>query len=389
MGVVIMMIKRLKVKNWRNFRELDVPLRERQFIVGANASGKSNLLDIFRFLRDIVKAEGGGLQKAVKDRGGVSKIRSLAARQDPEIAIEIYLADNAESPESWRYAIGIRQEPRGYRQPFLTYERVWKGDQQILNRPDAADKGDPQRLTQTFLEQINVNANFRDIVYFLQDITYLHLVPQLLRFADSIQGRVVEDDPFGQGFLERIATASERTRRSRLQKIEQALKIAVPQLKQLEFIRDEITGRPHLQALYSHWRPNAGLQREDQFSDGTLRLLGLLWSLLESDSVLLLEEPELSLNAGIVSQLAPFISRMQRSRRPQVFVSTHSDALLTEQGIDGGEVLLLTPAREGTAGKIVSDIDEVQTLLEAGFTVGEAVLPRTRPEHAEQLSFLE
>ena len=384
-----MMIKRLIVKNWRNFRELDVPLRERQFIVGANASGKSNLLDIFRFLRDIVKAEGGGLQKAVKDRGGVSKIRSLAARQDPEIAIEIHLADNAESPETWRYAIGIRQEPRGYRQPFLTYERVWKGDQQILDRPDSDDEGDPQRLTQTFLEQINVNADFREIVLFLRDITYLHLVPQLLRFAGSIQGRIVEDDPFGQGFLERIATVTERTRRSRLQKIEQALKIAVPQLEQLEFIRDEITGRSHLQALYSHWRPNAGLQREDQFSDGTLRLLGLLWSLLESDSVLLLEEPELSLNAGIVSQLAPFISRMQRSRRPQVFVSTHSDALLTEKGIDGGEVLLLTPAREGTAVKIVSDIDEVQTLLEAGFTVGEAVLSRTRPEHAEQLSFLE
>ncbi|MYB58433.1 MAG: AAA family ATPase [Gemmatimonadetes bacterium] len=381
-----MMIKHLKVKNWRNFRELDVPLRERQFIVGANASGKSNLLDIFRFLRDIVKAEGGGLQKAVKDRGGVSKIRCLAARQDPEIEIEIHLADSAESPETWRYAIGIRQEPRGYRQTYLTHERVWKDGKQILNRPDADDKKDRQRLTQTFLEQINVNADFRDIVHFLQDITYLHLVPQLLRFADSIQGRVVEDDPFGQGFLERIATVPERMRHSRLQKIEQALKIAVPQLKQLKFIRDEITGRPHLQALYSHWRPNARLQ-EDQFSDGTLRLLGLLWSLLESNAVLLLEEPELSLNAGIVSQLAPFISRI--SRRPQVFVSTHSDALLTEQGIDGGEVLLLTPAREGTAVKIVSDIDEVKTLLEAGFTVGEAVLPRTRPERAEKLSFFE
>ena len=384
-----MMIKRLIVKNWRNFRELNVPLRERQFIVGANASGKSNLLDIFRFLRDIVKAEGGGLQKAVKDRGGVSKIRCLAARQDPEIEIEIHLADNAESTETWRYALGIKQQPRGYRQPFLTHERVWKDDKQILNRPDADDAKDQERLTQTFLEQINVNADFREIVHFLQNITYLHLVPQLLRFADSIQGRIVEDDPFGQGFLERIATVPERTRRSRLQKIEQALKIAVPQLEQLEFIRDEITGRPHLQALYSHWRPNAGLQQEDQFSDGTLRLLGLLWSLLESDSVLLLEEPELSLNAGIVSQLAPFISRMQRSRRPQVFVSTHSDALLAEKGIDGGEVLLLTPALEGTAVKIVSDIDEVQKLLEAGFPVGEVVLPRTRPKRAEQLSFFE
>ena len=260
--------------------------------------GKSNLLDIFRFLRDIVKAEGGGLQKAVKDRGGVSKIRSLAARQDPEIAIEIYLADNAESAETWRYAIGIRQEPRGYRQPFLTYERVWKDGKQILDRPDLDDEGDPQRLTQTFLEQINVNADFREIVLFLRDITYLHLVPQLLRFADSIQGRIVEDDPFGQGFLERIATVPERTRRSRLQKIEQALKIAVPQLEQLEFIREENTGRPHLQALYSHWRPNAGLQREDQFSDGTLRLLGLLWSILESDSVPLIGRARIVIKCG-------------------------------------------------------------------------------------------
>ncbi len=384
-----MMIKRLVVKNWRNFRHIDVRLRERQFIVGANASGKSNLLDIFRFLRDVVKAEGGGLQKAVKDRGGVSKIRNLAARQDPEIAIEIHLADNAESPDAWHYAIGIRQEPRGYRQTYLTYERLWKDGQQILDRPDADDEVDRDRLTQTFLEQINVNADFRELVRFFQAITYLHLVPQLLRFADSIQGRVVEDDPFGQGFLERIARVTERTRRARLQKIEQALQIAVPQLEQLEFIRDEITGRPHLQALYSHWRPNAGLQREDQFSDGTLRLMGLLWSLLDTDSVLLLEEPELSLNAGIVSQLAPFISRMQRSRRPQVFVSTHSDALLTEQGIDGREVLLLAPAREGTEAKIASDIDAVRTLLASGFTVGEAVLPRTRPEHAEQLSLLE
>ena len=69
-----MIINRLIVKNWRNFQHIDVPLRERQFIVGPNASGKSNLLDIFRFLRDIAKAEGGGFQKAISDRGGVSKM---------------------------------------------------------------------------------------------------------------------------------------------------------------------------------------------------------------------------------------------------------------------------------------------------------------------------
>ncbi|MDR3566844.1 MAG: AAA family ATPase [Syntrophobacteraceae bacterium] len=319
----------------------------------------------------------------------MSKVRSLAARRDPDISIDVTLAEGADSPPLWRYSIGLRQEPRGYRQPYLTHERVWHQKRKILNRPEEQDELDRDRLTQTFLEQINTNSGFRDIVRFFQGVTYLHLVPQLLRFADSMQGRILEDDPFGQGFLERVAKANEKTRRSRLLIVEKALKIAVPQLEQLEFMRDPVTGRPHLQALYSHWRPKAGLQREDQFSDGTLRLISLLWSLLEGDSLLLLEEPELSLNAGIVSQMAPLIASIQKNRRRQVIVSTHSDALLTEGGIDGREVLVLSPAIEGTEVKVAADIEEVKTLLESGFTVGEVVLPRTKPPEAGRFSSLE
>ena len=211
-----MIINRLIAKNWRNFREIDVQLSERQFIVGANASGKSNLLDIFRFLRDVVKPDGGGFQKAVKDRGGLSKIRSLAARKDPEVRIEIHLAHDTDSSTAWRYSLGFRQEPRGHRHTYLTHEQVWKNDDQLLNRPTAEDENDPARLTQTFLEQINVNADFREIARFLQTVTYQHLVPQLLRYADSIQGKVIEDDPFGQGFLEKVASITEKSRRSRL-----------------------------------------------------------------------------------------------------------------------------------------------------------------------------
>jgi predicted ATPase len=170
--------------------------------------------------------------------------------------------------------------------------------------------------------------------------------------------------------------------------IERALKIAVPQLQQLQFTRDEDTGKPHLQALYSHWRPKAGWQREDQFSDGTLRLIGLLWSLLEGESMLLLEEPEQSLNAGIVAQLAPIIHRVQKKRRRQVLISTHSDDLLGERGIDGREVLMLSPAAEGTEVRAAADVAEIRALLEAGFTAGEAILPRSNPPRADQLSLL-
>ena len=376
-----MIINRLIAKNWRNFQQINVPLRERQFVVGPNASGKSNLLDIFRFLRDIAKTEGGGFQKAVKDRGGVSKIRCLAALRDPEVAIEIHIADTVDGFATWRYELGFSQEPCGHRRTFLTHERVWQEGKLILDRPDSDDNEDPDRLTQTALEQSATNAKFREIGKYLRNVTYLHLVPQFIRFADAIQGKIIEDDPFGQGFLERVASVHPSTRRSRLKKIEHALKIAVPQFEKLEFVRDKITGYPHLQAHYSHWCSNQEGQREDQFSDGTLRLIGLLWSLLESDSIVLLEEPELSLNIGIISKLAPSISRLRRTQESQVLISTQSDVLLLEQGIDGTEVLLLTPTKKGTVVKVSSEIDDIRILLENGFTVGEVVLSQTRPKH--------
>src|SRR2546422_3742818 len=116
-----MIVSRVVLKNWRNFRSVDVILGNRVFLVGPNASGKSNFLDVFRFLRDIVK-QGGGLQKAIQDRGGLSKIRCLAARKNPNVEIEVHLAESSTQGPIWKYAVGIKQEVRGYRQPYLAYE---------------------------------------------------------------------------------------------------------------------------------------------------------------------------------------------------------------------------------------------------------------------------
>jgi len=109
----------------------------------------------------------------------------------------------------------------------------------------------------------------REIARFLRNVTYLHLVPQFIRSADAIQGKTMEDNPFGQGFLERIASVHPSIRRCHLKKIEHALKTAVPQFEKLEFIRDN-TGCPHLRARYCHWRSDEGWQQEDRFSEGTL-----------------------------------------------------------------------------------------------------------------------
>lgn len=377
----LVLFTQLALKNWRNFREVSVDLTERVFLVGPNASGKSNLLDAFRFLRDLAKP-GGGLQDALQSRGGLSTVRCLSARNDPTVSIDVSL--NNDKGE-WRYELEMRQEVRGNRLPLVSKERVWKEGRVLLDRPNQDDQKDQDRLTQTHLEQINANAEFREIGQFFSRVEYLHMVPQLLRHRDAFTGPGVPGDPFGRGLLERIVRTPEKTRRSRLRKIEKALQIAVPQFSSLRDQRDEM-GTPHLEVKYEHWRPQGAWQREDQLSDGTLRLLGLLWSLLDGDGVLLLEEPELSLHPGLVAQLPPLIHRLTRSKRRQVFISTHSYDLLKDRGIDAAEILLLQPQKEGSAVVLAASDKEVKALLQSGLTPAEAVIPATTPAGAYQLT---
>jgi predicted ATPase len=47
-----MKVSRIILKNWFNFQLVDVQLVKRVFCIGANASGKSNFLDAFRFLHN-------------------------------------------------------------------------------------------------------------------------------------------------------------------------------------------------------------------------------------------------------------------------------------------------------------------------------------------------
>ncbi len=379
-----MLVTRIKLKNWRNFQAIDIPLREVSYLLGPNASGKSNLLDALRFLRDVSKAKGGGLQTALAERGGIGKVRCLHARRDPEVKLDIELAASADAQAEWRYVLGFKSEGKGAQRILISDEQVWHGSSCLFTRPDANDRKDPMLLTQTWLEQIAANSGFREVPEFFGSITYLHLVPQLLKFAEKMGGQRLEDDPFGQGFLERIAKTPEKTRTARLHKIGKALKLAVPQFEGLRFVKN-ILGHPHLEALYAHHRPKAGWQSEEQFSDGTLRLLGLLWALLDGPSLLLLEEPEISLNDAIVKEIPLILQRLQRGRkvRRQIILSTHSEALLSNPGIDGRGVVLLETGSQGTTARPLAH-DETQA-LEAGLSVAEAVLPKTRPSEAHQL----
>jgi predicted ATPase len=383
-----MLITRLQLKNWRNFRKVDITLGPRGYLIGANASGKSNLLDVFRFLRTIAQSEGGGLQKALKERGGLSKLRSLHARRDPEVRIEVDVSESRDDvTPRWRYVLAFKSEGKGLQRVLIQEETVVEGGEVRVHRPNLDDQADPARLTQTFLEQINNNASFRELADHFSATTYLHLVPQLLKHSDEISGRIVENDPFGQGLLQRIARTPEKTRDARLRRIQQALEVAVPQFSELHFDKDTVSGMPHLKANFKHWRVHGSWQREDQFSDGTLRLIGFLWALQEGDGLLLLEEPELSLNDAITAHIPLMIDRVLRQRKRggamrQVLSSTHSDNLIGAV-TDPDSILLLEPGEDGTNVRSATAHERLE--MEHGLNAAEVLLPKTRPQSIEQM----
>ncbi|MBN1943795.1 MAG: AAA family ATPase [Phycisphaerae bacterium] len=378
-----MYISRIRLRNWRNFTKADVILQDTTYLIGPNAAGKSNFLDIFRFMRDVVNPKGGGLQQALASRGGLSKVRSLAARQPARIELEFELRASLVGQNinpDWKYVLWFNYEGKGLQRPIVLKEEAYKLNRCLFSRPDDSDKSDPDRLTQTHLEQINMNRDFREISSFFEQVLYLHLVPQLLKFSDQLSLRHLESDPFGQGFLEEISgTKPQTTRSSRLKKIESILFRVIPNLQQLKFIKDDVTGRPHLEMLYNHWRPKAGWQREDQFSDGTLRLIAMLWTLLSSNSMILLEEPELSLHKSVVEQIPDLIYKTRQFRRKsggQILISTHSEAMLSSQSIEGN-FLILKPGDAGEATSIASPSDADTDAMKAGLSPADVLFPQT------------
>ena len=376
-GTGPMKITHVSVSNWRNFKNADFEVPDRLFVVGPNAAGKSNLLDVFRFLGDLARADGG-LASAMSRRGGLRKVRSLFSRNNAhgKVVIDVTLRDG---DDTWRYRLAIAGEAGGRNRPIVAEERVEKNGSVLLHRPDEQDDHDPELLTQTHLEQITANREFRAVAEHFARVYYFHLVPQVIR--QDAPGLRAVDDPYGGDFIAQMNDVPERTRRAWLRRMEQALKAAVPGFESLT-IETDSAGRPHLIAGYKNWRSQPTRQDEKDFSDGTLRLIGLLWTIIKSPSssgALLLEEPDLSLNTAIVRVLPTLLAQVRRSQDLQILLSTHAPEILDDEGVSPVEVLVLQVGTDGSTAEVLAEIPRAMEDLELGLTTSDVVAALIEP----------
>ena len=95
-----MKITKIEISNFKSFDNLSIHLSDFNLLVGANASGKSNLVQAFQFLRDIVNH---GLENAISLQGGVEYLQNIKIAQSQPLSFHIIMQGESEGFWSGRH----------------------------------------------------------------------------------------------------------------------------------------------------------------------------------------------------------------------------------------------------------------------------------------------
>ncbi len=367
-----MKLLHLKAKNFRSLRDVDIEMEDFNVFIGANASGKSTILDALRFLHDGVHARD--FEAPVASRGGILNL-AWKGEEAHQIDLAVTLQDGDE-PIEWSVQI-TRQ---GYQ--FHIKERVARflpqSPPSVLLQADSgagwwwsANTNErvemKQPSTVCALAAASADATFpaREIADFVRRWGFFDPNPFLLRrdWAGLESSRF---DHYGRNLGETLYALA-NTSPEIMERIRSATQAIVG-------LPERIETRESEDRFYFVQREE-GLQfavHQMGISSGTLRVLALMTALHGNPGTNLLgiEEPENYIHPGALSALVEYLRDSQD--RVQFMVTTHSPLLLDL--LDDPKVVRVVQRNdgEGTAVSRQTNPDGVRRALdESGFSLGE------------------
>lgn len=365
-------IRRVVLRNYKSIGHCDVRLLPLTYLVGHNGAGKSNFLDALHFVRD---ALAGSLDSAINERGGLNEVRRRSSGHPTHfgIRLEFRLKDGR---EGW-YAFDIGSMASGgyeVQHEECVIEGIGKGPFFRISKGKLRDSSESTFPAVTADRLALVAASgftvFRPVFDALTAMGFYNLNPKLMRELQKPQdGRLLK--PVGEniasviGHLERVAPDRVTVIREYLQSVVPMVhgmeRKAIGPMETLEF-RQEMAGAKH------PWKFLA-----QNMSDGTLRALGVMTALLQSNvdfspTLIGIEEPETALHPAASAALREVL--VEASRHTQVLVTSHSPDLLDDRGIDADSILSVVSERGETK---IAPLDEGsrQVLRDHLFSAGE------------------
>lgn len=395
-----MAIKSIRVSNFKSFRELEVELGPFTVLIGANASGKSNFVQVFRFVRDIAN---DGLRNAVSMQGGVEYLRNIKIGSSKDLELR------AVSDEKYKITVAslARQVLVGVRANEVTYEFAISFSEngstfevgqdkltlkcQFVELKTEADEveevgdlgcGDvtlssiagkleydsslPQgislemkdlfspyldaEMVARFVEQATLSPRallaetpfftlpFLPRESFLEEISIYDFDPKLPKQAIPITGKIeLEEDGRNLAIALRSILEDEEKRRKFLNLLKDVLGF-VDGLRVMP-----LADRSLLFSLQESYTRDAFLPASF-LSDGTIHVVALIIALYFDDNPLvIIEEPERNIHPFLIARVVDMLK--EASEKKQIIVTTHNPEVVKHAGVEN--ILLVSRDKEG------------------------------------------
>jgi predicted ATPase len=369
-----MRLKRIHVRNYRSLRNVDLELQPLNLLIGANASGKSNVMDALRFLAQGIQERDFG--RAVSSRGNVVQLAWKGAEAE-----SVGLTAVFENASAIQWTVTIKRqgfdfdlaESLSVHSANLPPSQVlsslrgagwwWSGSQtkQVklsLAQPTgcalsaaAADESFPGRAV---AETVGSWGFF--------DPSPAHL--RRATFPDEDEGPRLDGN--GRNLAGRLMAIRE-SRSEVFDRIVSATRDVLGVPEGIELRRQEYDGRIY----FVQKEPGLNYPvHQLQASSGTLRMLALMTALFGEEDITLvgIEEPENYVHPNALESFASYL--LDAANRVQLIVTTHSPLLLNY--LNSPDAICIV--RRGSKGTEVTREPNPQAvrqaLKESGFGLG-------------------
>ncbi len=339
------MLTQLRLKNWRSIKKATIDFTPITVLIGANSSGKTNIIDALYFLRE--SCEEGVLQ-AVQNRQGNEKIHFLDT--PPTEAIEIEFSFQSQSSGILTYTLAVQFDPAQPDFPYPTVTELLKDDSDIVwlqvdargvtirskhNEPLISIAEPPFGWEQTIL------ASFGNVPIYPQIYETYQYITQRWQMLDEnfmpplsapmsetgdiyVIDRCADNLPFMLDFMFKVNGDLH-------QRMQDDLGWMLGHIDTIETIANE---REIRIALREKSHPDREAPTVSAGSTRVLAVLGAYYALelkkrAEAPALLVIEEPDTALNPGLLRKFVEQIRNYVEGEHPRQFIfTTHNPSFL-------------------------------------------------------------
>ena len=339
-----MRLKTVQIRHYKSLDNVTVHLHHGiTVIVGPNGVGKSNFVDVFRFLHDAVASN---LDDAIRKREGIVRLLQYYKTRPSDIYLNFTFKDDREEFEYYLRLGGkgngdwyiVREslspletaEPIEYGMRYVreSSEKLIVDQDEIEGFPEhrlalgmlLRQIQDPQPEKNDFRLR-SIPLGFR-IIREVSHWSHCTIYPNILKKpANPDRSRLALEES-GENWATVIKSAKPAT----MERIYEAMRAVLPDFRH---VKVETVGSYLIPRFFFASGEETIAFDPIQLSDGTLRLFGILLAAYQQPRprLLVIEEPEQTIYPGALAVLADVFSEI--SETTQVIITTHSPHLIS------------------------------------------------------------